>query len=849
MGFYIYNKRPYDSESDDSNNGARCCLAQPEPPNECPIDPDPNLALIGYTTYVPAPYDATENGLTNTALFTPTTTAVVPLQIDIPSRGDDTPFGCIWQADPINRWIFKYFISFDGDRITLEANYTVTNNVVVALNGEPYEDENAIDITLVEQDGNLPFLPSYEIRVVLPTTIGQNDGFLLETQFQINLKYVHPEDEELECPEYSNIWTTSIEKEEEETELPIALYQVRAGNVLVPGTDNWQTVGPFGSITDCENAQGDTYTAMEYNENGNNVTTVDLYWKHYVNQAYWDENHPGFNPDYLQLILFQKGPGGLPWISFDYSLLNGLAQGGSQGMEHVNNQGAAFPFSWEIVTNEINWPRTSRLIESGIQAYDKSVSWEAPATPWPPTQPGTTATRWYLTPNWWIQGTFALGYFWTDTRTNTTHVHYTTKRIEKGRTLGAPRSELRPTPTTSIGSPDPPQVDNEPYAQTYTTTLKAATPSGTMQYVLNPAPNTVYDYQFSQTGTIFTNNINPTTGGQIDYSNFTGTTNEIFTLVETARNALDSVVEGIKTYIVTLTPPNPPRIIYTPTQQKCFMGTPSGGTINASGIGSYVFFKDDNPLIFYVSQDTDLNRRPVIWIPYTKVANPDYTPRIQFDAAFLAQPNFNNPATVLGDCVWANGTTTPFSYNAGSNSLVGTAANQAALGAQMVGFRFNNIPAHTGTSAAQFAIFSSFATNFYRTTEPTTVTAASLFTFNSLGNGLTTPNLFQQADQQYVKAGSLKGLTNGMGYSTFVFTKANKIPGSIAALVQGQMAVRSPTGTTTMIQAVDTGTLNFTVAMLKDYVPFAEDATTITYAFEKQSGAQGLMRGFQWWPM
>lgn len=300
--------------------------------------------------------------------------------------------------------------------------------------------------------------------------------------------------------------------------------------------------------------------------------------------------------------------------------------------------------------------------------------------------------------------------------------------------------------------------------------------------------------------------------------------------------------------------PDAPRQYFAPTANKYFMGTPNRDnlTLNGEGYGSYVSFKNDNQALFYVQQGRDPSVKPVMWIPFHANLGATVTPRFEFAPGHNAQTLYNNPANVQATFIHHDGTTSPARYDVGSNSIVPTQVAafyaKCTSGIQMIGLRFENIPVwdSSNLTSPQFAIFHAWASNFYKSANPTLLTAQSQWLSNT--SGIAETDLFQTTTAGNLPAGTLKLLSGNQGFNYFRFNKADFIPGSLCVVMQGGMWNQTPANQTPMIQGPDLGTPNWTVASLRFETPIQETATTITYSFAKPTGGQGYLRGFTYWP-
>lgn len=300
--------------------------------------------------------------------------------------------------------------------------------------------------------------------------------------------------------------------------------------------------------------------------------------------------------------------------------------------------------------------------------------------------------------------------------------------------------------------------------------------------------------------------------------------------------------------------PDAPRQFFGPSSNKYFMGSPNRDnlTLNADGFGSYVSFKNDNQSLFYVQQGRNPAVKPIVWIPFHCNLGATVTPRLEFAPSHNTQTSFNTPATVVANFIHHDGTSSPARYDVGSNSIVpyqvaGFYA-KCTTGIQMIGLRFENIPQWdtSNLNDPQFVIFHAWASNFFKSTNPTLLTAQSQFLSNT--SGIVVANLFQETTTGNVPAGTLKLLSGNQGFNYFRFNKADFIPGSLSVVMQGGANNQTPANQLNMIQGPDLGTPNWAVASLRTETPIAETATTVTYSFAKPNGGMGYIRGFTYWP-
>lgn len=857
---------------------------------QCPDIPDPNLPPFNWKFLIPPPeWDTIVNDptkidgqlITGVSPVTESTSSSIPLStISINKDIDGDNYGTTF--DITTGYNFNFYFEFDNTALDL-ANYQIDTVQVVARTATSIIPDTNI---LIE------YLPTYPyswnsdtldgpiiigVSIILGTPIEIPFGGVYNVDFDVitTFEYIPSPT----CPKYvvkhtGNITKTAIVN-------PVAEYKVRMGPAHNPNEDAWQIFPPFTDIPSCENYDIPGYRNYKYDLADPTTEYSDLYYMHNINQEWFDVNHPGFVPTIMKMTVWEKTPN--PPDLYYTTLSNLVPDRETLRRPAPPNPDKAVPPNFlQTAENDGNLRQWTlyRLIEgtaadgtpivsipernpylyfnndpiySDPPVFFKSISWDLdPEGLFPPQFGGVTLLRWKWVPNGLRQMVVVMQYEWFDPILQQSVFHYTTKRVMKtGPTTT--RSVIRTSPTTTIGELNLPTDVELPYALNFNATIKATTPNGSVPYELVTTPDTAVTTQFSQSPeNKFAINFDNFVGGTVDYSALKDS--EIsFQLIETVTDLITGILQGTKTYNVIVQPPVPPRLAYSAGQQKFLIGSPNFGVLNSSGIGSYVKFNNNNQALYYVSQDSDTTKRPIVWVPFHKIQNDvSYTPRLQFAAAHNAQTTFNDPSIVTGVMVSPTGTTSALRYDVPSNNLVPngntTFHNTLPIGPQMVGFQLNNIPVNTGTNTAQFAIFELFASNWYKTTEPTVVTAASVFLSNTSGLTTTTAGLFQQTTASDLYAGTWKGLSTGQGFTYFQLPKTGMIDKSLAILMQGGIWHQSSTNVITNLFGPDLGSDSFAVCSLRDLIPIAETATTVTYSFAKQTGGQGLIRGFQWWP-
>jgi len=437
---YIYKHNYYDSESDESDNGARCCTTAACPPTKPielsaltleiwtpPPNHDPNNGghsrqLVGISTNFPEPVDP---------LYTDTNYDTAP-DIQQPDEGSNIPYGVVL-VSPDN-WVYDIYFSISQDDLNDAGyNYDINDIIVDGDDGETITVSSVTtpfvwNGTTVFNSNQKPFRIRKDLSTI-PPDLDIGLRVAVKLQFQQNAN----------CDAYYTGF--GAEAQQTTTALPAAcLYKNRCGptNSVVSGGDNWQEHACAFSIAECEDLTIKGFKVMEYDQNSNNIEWSDFHFKHNVTQAHWDTAVPGFTPTKLELKFEQKNligwpsnkgrPGGLETVPPAFAW-------------HITNAGV--PVQFNVPPSSGNsWP--DALV---VPSYEKSTGYDdntvVPYAPPPASTPGTpgeTIIRIFWAPAFNQQATLALRYRWTDDVTDV--VHYSTIRVQKG--VYTPRSLTLP---------------------------------------------------------------------------------------------------------------------------------------------------------------------------------------------------------------------------------------------------------------------------------------------------------------------------------------------------------------------------------------------------------------------
>lgn len=420
---FIYKKPRYDSESEDSDNGARCC--KPTTPFQCPTVPDLNLtqAEVDINFWIPSSHlDETQDGWGATATAIWNAIDVQDPQVQtflIPSNGSNVPLGSVYSA-PVG-WTFTFYYQLNISALTA-VGYDLADppTVFAKVHGIAVPEENIEAVPIdhdIQWNGQTVLSGEniWEITVFPLPDIGIDDPVNCEFEvFQDVFLIGHPE-----CPQYVHIFNGEVTQST--PELPIAQYRVRAGHKYDATDTDWDTFAPFFDIPTCEENATPVYHTYEYDQNNKNVEISDLYFKHHVNQAYWDslDLNPRFVPTGVTLKLIQAGF----MTRWQNSVFSTLDQPGSL-LFHKDNVDNEFAF---------NLPGDGWPFRDFAPFYEKSETFDSLSlTDAPPFESGTTHVQWKWTPSAAVglqQATAVLEYKWTDGVRDI--FHYTVKRIQK----------------------------------------------------------------------------------------------------------------------------------------------------------------------------------------------------------------------------------------------------------------------------------------------------------------------------------------------------------------------------------------------------------------------------------
>lgn len=445
---FVY-KRPkyYDSESEDSELGARCCAQNP-----CPEKDDQLSALTMKVVHLPPDWNELED--------TFDTVNVASAENDInasqanafqsipPDQGSNLPYGL--KTDGFQ---YKYRAYFGlPDNILDQIGYDATAVTVTFLVDEEPVPSSDIKVTklLPEQlpwSWNLDdkfFLTddTYHLEVNIPIeTNPLTINYRWDITFTLSL-IGRPW-----CPKYY-ISVGSAASRPEVTEQPTALYKIRAGPTYDDlGERNWLQQGVFTNIVDCDSVFGGPYVPIGYQDFNDDIFIdsdyAEIESKHFVNQAYWNQYHPGFTPTSLELRVLQKGDNGFGTIgvipNYKFTVFKDCdVIPPSLGKHFTPLQPSGVPHVVDLT--QVNNPTVI------TEAFPKSPDFDDNTTPdsLDKTGPNPVAVistpknhffrwKWEVPPEEGLQqATIGVRYIWRNDTTGDEVSHYLTRRVMKG---------------------------------------------------------------------------------------------------------------------------------------------------------------------------------------------------------------------------------------------------------------------------------------------------------------------------------------------------------------------------------------------------------------------------------